>query len=60
MKVTKYEINALENLLGCMRHYVSSSHITEEYTKKEVHQIERSIRRIESLLHKMEDSYLNE
>ena len=60
MKVTKYEIKALENILGCMRHYALIGHVKDEYTKAEWDAIKRAIRRVEVLYHKMEDSFLNE
>ena len=47
MKVTKYEIKALENVLGCMRHYVLIGHVKDEYTKAECDAIKRAIRRVE-------------
>ena len=60
MKVTKYEIKALENVLGCMRHYVLIAHVKDEYTEAEWDAIKRAIRRVEVLYRKMEDSFLNE
>jgi len=60
MQVTKYEIKALENVLGCMRHYVLIGHVRDEYTKAEWDAIKRAIRRVEVLHEKMKDSFLNE
>ena len=34
MKVTKYEIKALENVLGCMRHYVLIGHVKMNIQKQ--------------------------
>jgi hypothetical protein len=60
MKVTKYEVKALEVILSCMKHYILLEKVKDEYSKSELAQIKRSIHRLEVLKSKMEDSYLNE
>jgi hypothetical protein len=60
MKVTKYEVKALENVLDCMHHYMLIGHIEDEHSKAEWNSIRRAVRRMEVLHEKMKDSFLNE
>jgi hypothetical protein len=60
MKVTKYEVNALEKVLDCMHHYMLIGQIESEHSKAEWNSIRRAIRRVEVLHEKMKDSFLNE
>lgn len=60
MKVTKYEVNALQKVLDCMHHYMLIRHIEDEHSKVEWNSIKRAIRRMEVLHEKMKESFLNE
>lgn len=60
MKVTKYEVNALQKVLDCMHHYMLIGHIEDEHSKAEWKSIRRAVRRMEVLHEKMKDSFLNE
>ena len=60
MKVTKYEVNALQKVLDCMHHYMLIGHIEDEHSKAEWNAIRRAVRRMEVLHEKMKESFLNE